>query len=114
MKFKVRPPPYPEFFPAVALAHASAGLCACVFHARLFSNLFAGGEQAQRAASPSACPPAPFVIRQNPREDGVLRDVVEGPTGEHVQPHQVLEVADAQLLPVLGVACHLEHDPRAQ
>lgn len=37
--------------------------------------------------------------RAHPRQHGVLAEVVEAATGQGVQPHEILEVADASSLP---------------
>ena len=41
------------------------------------------------------------VLAQNEREDGILHEVVEGAAGHLVEGHEVLEVSDPSVEPVL-------------
>ena len=45
------------------------------------------------------------VIGQHPREDGVLHEIVVGPTGQSVELHQVLEVRDLTILCMCVCVC---------
>mmetsp|Transcript_22211 Transcript_22211/g.87497 ORF Transcript_22211/g.87497 Transcript_22211/m.87497 type:complete len:629 (-) Transcript_22211:2394-4280(-) len=50
-----------------------------------------------------------LVVRQDPREDRVLREVVVGPPAERVQRHEVGEVADLPLPPLCRQVQLLQH-----
>eukprot|EP00518_Triparma_eleuthera_P015749 CAMPEP_0197558568 /NCGR_PEP_ID=MMETSP1320-20131121/19533_1 /TAXON_ID=91990 /ORGANISM="Bolidomonas sp., Strain RCC2347" /LENGTH=124 /DNA_ID=CAMNT_0043119891 /DNA_START=82 /DNA_END=451 /DNA_ORIENTATION=- len=51
------------------------------------------------------------VVREDPREDRILRDVVEASAREEVEPHQVLKVANLATAPKVRYLELREHLP---